>query len=225
MLRCDEKNLREYSVPNVCGVIITSNYKTDGSTCRPTTAATTSPGRRSPPATSSPDYFERLYRWFDEGGNRHVAAWLRAARPRRLQPEGAAAEDRGVLGDRRRRARLRGKRARRRHRRDERRRRAQGQQDQLVVFIMEKLKAAADEPLKTWLSDEEPAADPEAARARRLRPRQQPQRGRPPMEGRRQASDHLRAQVRVRERLARMPPEALRRGKTEIKGEEVSEDQ
>ncbi len=26
VLRCDEKNLREYSVPNVCGVVVTTNY-------------------------------------------------------------------------------------------------------------------------------------------------------------------------------------------------------
>ena len=30
MLRIDEKNIREYSIPNVCGVIITTNHKTDG---------------------------------------------------------------------------------------------------------------------------------------------------------------------------------------------------
>ena len=30
VLRIDEKNIREYSVPNVIGVIITSNYLTDG---------------------------------------------------------------------------------------------------------------------------------------------------------------------------------------------------
>src|SRR5215813_5765367 len=30
VLRCDEKNLREYSVMNVCGVIITTNHKADG---------------------------------------------------------------------------------------------------------------------------------------------------------------------------------------------------
>src|SRR5215208_5703916 len=30
VLRVDEKNLREYSIPNVCGVIITSNHKTNG---------------------------------------------------------------------------------------------------------------------------------------------------------------------------------------------------
>ena len=30
VLRCDEKNIREYAVPNVCGVIMTTNYKQDG---------------------------------------------------------------------------------------------------------------------------------------------------------------------------------------------------
>ena len=30
VLRVDEKNLREYSIPNCCGVIITTNHKTDG---------------------------------------------------------------------------------------------------------------------------------------------------------------------------------------------------
>ena len=30
VLRVDEKNLREHSVLNVCGVIITTNYKSDG---------------------------------------------------------------------------------------------------------------------------------------------------------------------------------------------------
>ena len=30
VLRVDEKNLREYSVFNCCGVIITTNHKTDG---------------------------------------------------------------------------------------------------------------------------------------------------------------------------------------------------
>jgi hypothetical protein len=30
VLRIDEKNLREYVVPNVCGVVVTTNHKTDG---------------------------------------------------------------------------------------------------------------------------------------------------------------------------------------------------
>ncbi|MDZ7718018.1 MAG: DUF5906 domain-containing protein [Balneolaceae bacterium] len=29
-LRCDEKNRQEYSVPNLCGVVITTNHKTSG---------------------------------------------------------------------------------------------------------------------------------------------------------------------------------------------------
>ena len=41
VLRVDEKHLREYSVFNVCGVIITTNHKTTASTWRPTTAAIT----------------------------------------------------------------------------------------------------------------------------------------------------------------------------------------
>ena len=78
MLRIDEKNIREYSVPNVVGVIITSNYLTDGCYLPPD-------DRRHYVAWSplsagdlSPEYFEKLYRWYDEGGNRHVAAWLAA---------------------------------------------------------------------------------------------------------------------------------------------------
>ena len=44
VLRVDEKNLREYSVLNCCGVIITTNHKADGATCPPMTADTTWPG-------------------------------------------------------------------------------------------------------------------------------------------------------------------------------------
>ena len=77
VLRCDEKNIREYSVPNVTGVIITSNYLTDGCYLPPD-------DRRhyvawSPLAAgdrSSSEYFEKLYRWYERSGNRHVAAWL-----------------------------------------------------------------------------------------------------------------------------------------------------
>jgi hypothetical protein len=79
VLRCDEKNLREYAVPNVTGVIITSNYLTDGCFLPPD-------DRRHYVAWSplqagmlTPAYFERLYDWYeDKGGNRHVAAWLKA---------------------------------------------------------------------------------------------------------------------------------------------------
>jgi hypothetical protein len=44
-LQVDEKNLREYYVPNVTAPIITSNYRLDGIYCQKTTADTTSLGR------------------------------------------------------------------------------------------------------------------------------------------------------------------------------------
>ena len=100
VLRCDEKNIREYSVPNVVGVIITSQLhdrrllsaaRRPPPLCRLVAAR----GRRA----RCPDYFEQLYRWYDdEGGNRHVAAWLRRsstsptsiakAPPKKTRPSG-----------------------------------------------------------------------------------------------------------------------------------------
>jgi phage/plasmid primase-like uncharacterized protein len=77
VLRCDEKNLREHAVFNVCGVIITSNHKSDGIYL---------PGddRRHYVAWSTltkedftTDYWQALYRWYhQDGGIGHVAAYL-----------------------------------------------------------------------------------------------------------------------------------------------------
>jgi hypothetical protein len=76
VLRCDEKNLREHAVPNVCGVIITTNHKTDGiflpADDRRHFVAWSDLGKED----FDPDYWNRLYRWFDSGGDRHVAAYL-----------------------------------------------------------------------------------------------------------------------------------------------------
>jgi hypothetical protein len=76
VLRCDEKNLREYSVPNVCGVIITTNHKTDG-------IYLPADDRRHYVAWSDatkenfiPDYWTSLYRWYEHEGYRNVAAYL-----------------------------------------------------------------------------------------------------------------------------------------------------
>jgi hypothetical protein len=76
VLRCDEKNLREYSVPNVCGVIITTNHKTDG-------IHLPADDRRHYAAWSdetkenfTPDYWTSLYRWYEDEGYQNVAAYL-----------------------------------------------------------------------------------------------------------------------------------------------------
>ena len=76
VLRCDEKHLREHAVMNVCGVIITTNHKSDG-------IYLPADDRRHYVAWSTltkedftPDYWQRLYAWYDEGGLKHVAAYL-----------------------------------------------------------------------------------------------------------------------------------------------------
>lgn len=78
VLLCDEKNLRAYSVLNVCGVIITTNHKMDG-------IYLPADDRRHFVAWSdctkeqfSADYFRHLYAWYADGGNEHVGAYLRA---------------------------------------------------------------------------------------------------------------------------------------------------
>lgn len=75
VLRCDEKNIREYMIPNVCGVVITSNH-TDGvylpaDDRRHYVAAT-----ELTKTDFSEDYWNSIYAWFEEGGYEHVAAYL-----------------------------------------------------------------------------------------------------------------------------------------------------
>jgi len=77
VLRVDEKHLREHAVWNVCGVVITTNHKIGG-------LYLPADDRRHFVAWSDlskddfqPGYWTRLYRWFNEGGRAHVAAFLR----------------------------------------------------------------------------------------------------------------------------------------------------
>jgi Family of unknown function (DUF5906) len=76
VLRVDEKNLKEHNVLNCCGVIITTNYKTDG-------IYLPADDRRHHVAWSDltkddfdDDYWQRLWGWYDDGGDRHVMAYL-----------------------------------------------------------------------------------------------------------------------------------------------------
>ena len=76
VLRVDEKNIREYSILNCCGVIITTNHKSDG-------IYLPADDRRHYVAWSdlkasdfTASYWTRLWAWYDEGGDRHVAAYL-----------------------------------------------------------------------------------------------------------------------------------------------------
>jgi hypothetical protein len=75
--RCDEKHLHEYPVFNLTGIIMTSNHKTDG-------IYLPADDRRHYVAWSpltreefEDGYFRDLYRWYQNGGTGHVAAYLR----------------------------------------------------------------------------------------------------------------------------------------------------
>ena len=76
VLRVDEKHLREYAIPNVTGVIITTNHLSDG-------IYLPADDRRHFVAWSdltkddfAADYWRDLWAWYDNGGIRHVAAYL-----------------------------------------------------------------------------------------------------------------------------------------------------
>jgi hypothetical protein len=77
VLRVDEKNLREHSVVNCCGIIITTNHKTDG-------IYLPADDRRHFVAWSpltkddfAQDYWKQIWKWYETGGDRHVAAYLK----------------------------------------------------------------------------------------------------------------------------------------------------
>lgn len=76
VIRVDEKNLREHYVANVCGVVITTNHKTDG-------LYLPADDRRHYVAWSDAtredfgqDYWTDLYAWYAAGGTQHVIAHL-----------------------------------------------------------------------------------------------------------------------------------------------------
>jgi hypothetical protein len=79
VLRVDEKHLREYSVINCCGVILTTNHKADG-------IFLPSDDRRHFVAWSEhtkddfpTEYWKTLWVWYGDGGIEHFAAYLAQA--------------------------------------------------------------------------------------------------------------------------------------------------
>jgi Family of unknown function (DUF5906) len=77
VLRVDEKNLREYSVFNCCGVIITSNHKTDGIFLPDDDRRHYVAWSELDKADFDTDYWSRIWSYYlDQGGFRHVAAYL-----------------------------------------------------------------------------------------------------------------------------------------------------
>jgi hypothetical protein len=78
-LRVDEKHLREYNIVNCCGVIITTNHKTDGihlpADDRRHFVAWSSLQKED--ARFQGGYWKNLWTYYQNGGLRHVAEYLR----------------------------------------------------------------------------------------------------------------------------------------------------
>jgi len=76
VLRVDEKFVGEYPVPNVCGVIITSNHKANG-IYLPADDRRHFVAWSEQTASNFPTgYWNTAYRWYADGGISHVAAYL-----------------------------------------------------------------------------------------------------------------------------------------------------
>jgi hypothetical protein len=87
VLRCDEKNIREHAILNVCGVVYTTNYKAEGlylpaDDRRHYVAWSTSKKENFEPA-----YWTKLWGFLDNGGDRHVAAYLAQHDLSRFEPK------------------------------------------------------------------------------------------------------------------------------------------
>jgi hypothetical protein len=77
VLRIDEKNRNEYYVPNVVGVVITTNY-VDGVYLPPDDRRTYAAWSELTKGDFTDDYWRKLWGWYDTGGYGHVAAYLAA---------------------------------------------------------------------------------------------------------------------------------------------------
>jgi Family of unknown function (DUF5906) len=78
VLRCDEKNLREYSVMNVTGVVVTSNH-VDGLYVPADSRRYFIAWSEATKEDYLANYWQDLYHWYHhEGGIGHVAAYLAA---------------------------------------------------------------------------------------------------------------------------------------------------
>ena len=87
VLRVDEKHLREYDIFNVCGVVMTTNHKTDG-------IYLPADDRRHYVAWSAAkkedfaeSYWTGLWDWYADGGSRHVAAYLKTLSLKDFNPK------------------------------------------------------------------------------------------------------------------------------------------
>jgi hypothetical protein len=104
VLRIYEKHLREHSIVNCCGVIITTNHKTDGIFLPADDRRhyIVWSDRTKEDAIFQGGYWDDLWNYYCADGMRHVAAFLLQRDISGVQPQGTASDNAGVLGHRRR---------------------------------------------------------------------------------------------------------------------------
>ena len=76
VLRVDEKNTKEYYIPNLCGVVLTTNNKMNGIFLPADDRRHFVVWTTLTKEDFAPDYWIKLWSWYDQGGDRHVAAYL-----------------------------------------------------------------------------------------------------------------------------------------------------
>lgn len=74
--RINEKHRPEYYIPNVNGIIVTSNYLTNGIYLPPDDRRHYVAWSDCTQGDFEEGYFDQLWAWYDAGGDRHVAAYL-----------------------------------------------------------------------------------------------------------------------------------------------------
>jgi hypothetical protein len=76
VLRVDEKHIQEYSILNCVGIILTTNYKTTGIYLPAEDRRHYVAWSNAAPEDFEQGYWNRLFGWYDAGGDKHVAAYL-----------------------------------------------------------------------------------------------------------------------------------------------------
>jgi len=77
VLRVNVKHVRQYYIPNVVGVVITTNHR-DGVYLPPDDRRFFVAWSETTKEDLPPGYFKELYSWYEDGGADHVAAYLAA---------------------------------------------------------------------------------------------------------------------------------------------------
>ena len=76
VLHCEQRYLQPYAVPNLCGVIFTTNHRHGGLYLPADDRRHFVAWSEATRADFGAAYWDRLYRWYAAGGREEVAAYL-----------------------------------------------------------------------------------------------------------------------------------------------------